>query len=76
MAVADPRVRILAPQRDDPQRYAPDVRAGTRGAQRVWLLASAWRDDLAVLERLIADQGLRPVERRTRPGGLLVRWER
>lgn len=76
VAVADPRVRILAPQRDQPHRYAPEVAVGTRGADGVWLLASGWREDLVVLERLVGQQGLRQVSRTERPGGLLVRWER
>ncbi|HVL97947.1 MAG TPA: hypothetical protein VM324_01470 [Egibacteraceae bacterium] len=76
VAVADPRVRILEPQRHTAERYAADVSAGIRGAQRVWLLASGWRGDLAVLERLIGDRGLVETSRESRPGGLLVRWER
>lgn len=76
VAVSDRRVHILDPQRQHPQRYAPDLRDGTRGATRVWLLASGWREDLVVLEHLLSEQGLREVSRRARPGALLVRWER
>lgn len=76
VVVRDPRVHVLEPQRDHPERYAPDVAAGIEGADRVWLLASAWQDDLAVLERLLTEAGLREVTRHVRPGGLLVEWAR
>lgn len=75
VAVEDPRVRILDPHRDDPARYAEEVAAHTTGAERVWLLASGWEDDLAVLTDFVADHGFREADRRSRPGGLLVRWD-
>ena len=72
--VSDPRVRLLPPSRDDPDRYVSDVQMATAQRQPTWLLASHRRKDIAVIHGALRAAGFEPDLRLTRPGAALVRW--
>ena len=52
------------------------VTDGTGDAERVWLLATHWRSDLADIRLVLHEDGWASVETRRRPGAWLELWER
>jgi len=76
VVVGDPRVRVLGPHRQVPSRYGPEVAALADGHDRVWVVSSHARDDLAVLDRHFGDRGFELARAEERPGARLVLWAR
>ncbi len=74
--VADPRVRVLGPHRDDPSGYEPEIEAITADHDRVWLLSSHTRADVEVVGQLLAERGYVAGPTETRPGAALTLWVR
>jgi hypothetical protein len=56
--VNDTTVILLEPSRDRPDRYVAPVMAAAQGAQRVWLLSSHQRADLAAIKDALRAAGL------------------
>lgn len=75
--ILDPRVAVLQPHRDEPERYAPEVAAAVADADgTVWLIASHTREDIRAIEEALRAEGFSPVETWREPGARLTRWER
>lgn len=72
---ADPAVAVLPPGRDAPEVYLPTVERLTAGGQRIWLLATHWRDDLFVLEDQLRDRGYERSYLDRRDGARLDAWD-
>jgi hypothetical protein len=72
----DERTYVLPRGRDDPGAYTPTVEQLGEREQRVWLLASHWRDDYEDLREQLGRAGFEQVELQERPGARLSAWER
>ncbi len=76
VTVVDPRVRVLGPHRRVPARYQPEIEALAADHDRIWLLSSHVRDDFAVLEQTLVDQGFVRQRSEHRAGANLTLWAR
>ena len=73
----DPRVAVLRPHRDEPERYGPEVAAAVADAgDTVWLVASHHREDIGAIEAALRAEGLAPVDEWRERGARITRWER
>lgn len=75
--ILDPRVAVLQPHRDEPERYASEVADAVADAGGVvWLVASHTRDDIRAIEEALRTEGFAPEETWREPGARLTRWVR
>ncbi|HVL04300.1 MAG TPA: hypothetical protein VM386_07680, partial [Acidimicrobiales bacterium] len=72
--IEDPRVEVLEPQREDPDRYGPILDRLAEGNPRLWLAASHLGADVPVIERMLRDRGYETARTESRPGATLTLW--
>ena len=74
--IQDPRVEVLEPHRQDPDRYGPILDRLAERNTRLWLAASHLGADVPVIERMLRDRGYETVRTESRPGATLTLWMR
>lgn len=74
--IEDPRVEVLEPHRQDPDRYEPILDRLAEGNTRLWLAASHLGADVPVIERMLRDRGYQAVRTESRSGATLTLWVR
>ena len=73
---SEPRTFVLPMERKTPSRYGPPLDAITRGQHRVWLIGAHLWPDWRVIQKLLAEQGFRPVTTHTTRGAILILYAR